>query len=244
MSNRPLSGPGDGRERDGRARLFLGSIKAQSGHDTTTGSGKTGRSPERDRIGASCAQRFCLWSRYGPIPKRAWIAMPAAGSTRAADRARVRQPPRHILGFTLIELLVVLAVIAAVIALVPFAGSQIKSAMDYRDTVNSSYRLLTRARSMAVRQGREVTVTVNLERREMRIEGAERSVAFPPQLRLDLTVADELSQEARTGRFRFYADGSASGGELELIRDSGQRAALRLDWLTGRVRLTGDNDDV
>lgn len=156
----------------------------------------------------------------------------------------LRQAPGHTGGFTLIELLVVLAVIAAVIALVPVAGSQIKSAMDYRDAVNGSYRLLTRARSMAVQEGREVTVTVNLERREMRIEGAERSVAFPPDLRLELTVAGELSQDARTGRFRFYADGSASGGELELIRDSGQRAALRLDWLTGRVRVTDANDHV
>ncbi len=139
-------------------------------------------------------------------------------------------------GFTLVELLVALAILAALVALVPTAGFQLKAAMDYRDAVGASYRMLHQARSLAIRQGDAVVVSVDLDQRHMHIVGRPDFVSFPPELRLDLTVAGEITGEG-IARFRFYPDGSATGGEMTLQRPGGRQSTLRLDWLTGRVRV-------
>lgn len=145
-------------------------------------------------------------------------------------------------GYTLIELLVVLAVIAMVVVLVPVAGVNLKATMDYRAAVQDGYRVLHQARSLAIRQGVPVIVEVDLDQRRLRIDERDERVQFPDGLVLDLTVAGELA-DARVGRFVFYSDGSSTGGTLTIARPKGPATALAVDWLTGRVRVSGVAQD-
>nr|WP_006748273.1 GspH/FimT family protein [Thioalkalivibrio paradoxus] len=131
-----------------------------------------------------------------------------------------------------------LAVLAALAALTPAAVYFLKPAMDYREAVGGSYRMLHHARSLAIRQGEAVTVSVDLERREVRIEGRAETLRIASEIGLDVTVAGEFAEDG-IARFRFYPDGSATGGTMTLRRSGGRQATVTLDWLTGRVRVEG-----
>ena len=65
--------------------------------------------------------------------------------------------------------------------------------------------------------------------------GSEPARVIPSKLKVRTIVADsEVDADGRAG-IRFYADGSATGGSIELERPGGGGLRLRVDWLLGRV---------
>ncbi|NBC88790.1 MAG: hypothetical protein GVX90_04750 [Alphaproteobacteria bacterium] len=56
-----------------------------------------------------------------------------------------------------------------------------------------------------------------------------------------LTAAEDVSEETRRARFRFFPDGSATGGRITLSRDERQYR-IDIDWLTGRVKILDGSD--
>ena len=153
---------------------------------------------------------------------------------------RIIQSPAATRGFTLIELLVVLGILAMLVGVVSLSGPRLIATMEYREAVQGSYRLLRQARSLAIRSGEIVVVAVDLEKRLLMIEGRSEGLHFKPDIQLDLLVAAEF-MEGDILRFRFYPDGSSTGGSLHLQRSAGHGNTLYVDWLTGRVRVVGDS---
>jgi len=49
-------------------------------------------------------------------------------------------------------------------------------------------------------------------------------------------VADSEVQTPERGAIRFYPDGSATGGSIQLLRPGGAGVRLRVDWLLGTIR--------
>jgi general secretion pathway protein H len=133
-------------------------------------------------------------------------------------------------GFTLIELLTVLAVLALMTAI---AGNSLTLAAP-------GIRLKAAARVLAddLRSTRHTAM----------IEGQEADLVIWPDRYLPGggTPAQELPKGARLqlvavagrpggeDRIKFFADGSSTGGRIELTL-GGHRRKVAVDWLTGRV---------
>jgi general secretion pathway protein H len=138
-------------------------------------------------------------------------------------------------GFTLVEMLVVLAVLALIMALLPplLEGGQGRAelAAAAREIAAS----LRETRSLALRDGRSESFAVDGRAGTFRAGVAGRLRHLPAGLRLTL---DRPGGDApvTAGEIRFFADGSSSGGGLQLAQ-GGRRSHVAVDWLTGRVSL-------
>jgi general secretion pathway protein H len=136
-------------------------------------------------------------------------------------------------GFTLIELLVVLVILGLVV----LGGSSALSASLPALRLKSATRImaddLRATRRLALLQRREAAFRL--------VPGAyvphegELPHALPSGTQSRLTT---IIGEARTNpdRIRFFADGSSTGGRIELQLGE-RRSGVEVDWLTGRVRV-------
>jgi len=137
-------------------------------------------------------------------------------------------------GFTLIELMVALAIAAMLLAVAPVALGRAYEAMQYRATVRSMLADMKSARLEAVRSGRPSTFTVDLETRRFGV-GEQLGSQLPEALEVRVVVAQTEIRPHGRGAIRFYPEGGATGGSVELVRPSGAGVRLRVDWLLGRV---------
>jgi len=138
-------------------------------------------------------------------------------------------------GFTLLELLVVLAIASLLLAIAPVAFQRMKESADYRGTIRTMVADLAGARLEATSTGRDVAFSVDLGQRRYGIAG-RAAHALPDSLQVRTTVAEpELGP--RIARIRFYPEGHATGGSIDVVRGSGAGTRLRTDWLDGRVSL-------
>ena len=139
-------------------------------------------------------------------------------------------------GFTLFEMLLTLAITAglAVLAVPNFApaleSARLKSAA--RDMASA----LRQARGLAVRQRLEIRLTLDIDEHRYRITGQDKIHQIPQEIELSLFTADAEVIGERRGSFRFFPDGSSTGGRVTLAVRSLQRI-VDVNWLTGQVLL-------
>jgi general secretion pathway protein H len=137
-------------------------------------------------------------------------------------------------GFTLIELIVALAVAGLLLVAVPVSLSRAYDASEYRATVRQVLAGLKSARHQAMRTGAETVFAMHTEQRRFG-SGTEMQHAFPDSLTVGMVVAEQDIDADGTGRIRFYPDGSATGGSIDILRDNGVGVRLRVDWMLGRI---------
>ena len=101
---------------------------------------------------------------------------------------------------------------------------------------------LRETRSLALERGDPAVLVLDLAKRRYGAGGSSRSKALPGDIVLEaLTAAEDISEETRRAQFRFFPDGSATGGRITLSR--GERAyRIDIDWLTGRVSILDGPD--
>jgi general secretion pathway protein H len=152
-------------------------------------------------------------------------------------------------GFTLLELLVVLAIIGLLLAIMPAALSAAMPELRLRTEARDLAITLRSARSRAISEGRKVDVTFDQE-----VPGY--AVAGEParHLRDDLSLnvfkahppasrsAGMIDTEGRI-QMRFYPDGSATGGTIELAAER-STYLVEVDWLLGGVTVIRKDEDV
>jgi len=91
-------------------------------------------------------------------------------------------------------------------------------------------------RDEAISQRQERVFTLDLEERGFATESTAELVPLDPALNIYLlTVKSERVGKSRAG-IRFFADGSSTGGRIEL-KLLGDRAAINVQWATGAVTL-------
>ena len=94
---------------------------------------------------------------------------------------------------------------------------------------------MRRLRSHAVVSGTEASLLLDpASRSYVTVPGGPR-VAFPDQVEAVDVSSNTPLLKGRVAQFRFFPDGTATGGTV-VLHDGPRVAAVRVDWLTGRVR--------
>lgn len=139
-------------------------------------------------------------------------------------------------GFTLIELLVVLVIIGLLSALVPIAFDRALPGLEVKSNTRELASVLREARSTAIRDNREASVTVNVETNRYGLDGTGKARAISGDIEVALFTATTELDEEGGGRIRFFPDGSSTGGRVTLA-GSGTTLYILVDWLSGRVEI-------
>lgn len=145
----------------------------------------------------------------------------ASGVRRASGRS----------GFTLIEMTLVLAIISLTAALALPRVSFTGGATSLRVKAFEIAAILRADRDAAVRSGRPVTSVVDLAGGRVLSSAANGAVVIPASLflRVSGAVLDGI---------RFMPDGSASGGEIFLMRaDRSGLLSVRVNPLTAAIEI-------
>ncbi|MFT6052799.1 MAG: general secretion pathway protein H [Halioglobus sp.] len=135
-------------------------------------------------------------------------------------------------GFTLLELLAALAIAGLVLAVSVPASVRMYESMQYREAVRDLITLFASARYQAINSGFAQNVEVHPELGELRLNSTVKKV--PDGVRLFVESASELNFN-NVGIIRFYPEGGASGGSVDIQKSSGAGVKVSVDWLLGTV---------
>ena len=137
----------------------------------------------------------------------------------------------------------VLAVIGLIAALASPDIQRALPGVELRAAARALVADLRATRAEALGRGTPASLALDLDRRRYRAAGAAEATELPADVTLEATVAasDRISADRRgAGRriavYRFFPDGTATGGGITLRRD-GRAYALSIDWMTGHVRI-------
>ncbi len=137
-------------------------------------------------------------------------------------------------GFTLIEMLVVLTILAVtttlVVPLVAGGSEGARLQMAVSDLA-TAFRL---TRSAAITRNTDMSLMIDVDKRTFGSAVVSQR-SFAPDIDAKLTYAAGLGSGTTDGGFRFFPDGSSTGGDVTLSL-RGKQTTLCVDWLTGVVR--------
>ncbi|MEM8975948.1 MAG: type II secretion system protein [Pseudomonadota bacterium] len=147
-------------------------------------------------------------------------------------------------GFTLLELLFVLGIVAVVLVL---ASARIRPSVGAElSIVEASESLalnLARARNASVRQGVITSYSLDIEDRSFYGLNDSVSHRYRPEIDVRARVARDDQVIRGVATFRFWPDGSSTGGEV-VFENDGVRYVVRVDWLTGAVAVARGESEV
>jgi general secretion pathway protein H len=136
-------------------------------------------------------------------------------------------------GFTLLELLAALAILALLAALAVPALTAPSDGIRLRTAAEQIAAALRLARANAIVRNGEVALVIDAEGRTIgREDGPVQQ--FASDVSVQLTIAESERATPTRGGFRFFADGSSTGGDI-VLRLPGRELRLCVDWLTGKV---------
>lgn len=151
----------------------------------------------------------------------------------------MRMGRRRFGGFTLIELLLVLTIVALVLALAPSLLHKAFPVLKLKAAARDLVQEIRYVQNAAIIDNTPARIRFDLTSGEYRSDQVNDGQvrALPGGLALSLGRAHESDPQAhKLVSFRFYPDGSSSGGVLYLSNDR-QSLRISVDWLTSKVRV-------
>ena len=146
-------------------------------------------------------------------------------------------------GVTFLELILVLLIISVTLALVaPTIGGRLRSG-DLRRTAVQLRAAMALMRVGAVRQGQETVLVIDPRTNSYWREPEGESITIPPENGI-LSARSRWVRDAGEIEFRFYPDGTNSGGEVRIERRQGVALTtyvLFLDPLLGTATIWRDD---
>jgi general secretion pathway protein H len=152
------------------------------------------------------------------------------------SRATHERATRGQHGFTLLELIVAMGILALALALVAPSLNRARLGVAVRSAAFELAAHLRSARAAAREANAERVLTIDVDGRRYWAEGVVPPRQLPQSIALDLTVPTSERVGGGMARVRFFPDGSTSGARV-VLDDGRSAAAIRVDWLTGDVRL-------
>jgi len=156
----------------------------------------------------------------GELDEAIGAAAPESDGMTLPETSRDRR--EH--GFTLLELIVVLVILGLALSLVLAQGPVRSPTVEFDSTVRQVTGALRLARSRAIADDRMVAV-----------------LFVPRGFRLDQETPIAFSSDISVSGKRlisFTPDGGSSGGEV-MLRMGERQMVIGVDWLSGRVTLSG-----
>jgi general secretion pathway protein H len=139
-------------------------------------------------------------------------------------------------GFTLIEILLVMTLMGLLMALVLPAFARVMPGVELHKSVVQLASALRSARSTAVSRANEVCIEIDQDQGLYGIEGAEQRHKLAGQIRWMDSEFTKVSAGDDVRCVRFFPHGGSSGAAFAL-ENSDRRYQIRVDWLTGAVRI-------
>jgi general secretion pathway protein H len=136
-------------------------------------------------------------------------------------------------GFTLLEMLVVLTILGIVAGIAlprltrPSDGLRLQAAA--RDLVGA----LRLTRATAILRNAAIVLVIDVDQRAFESPAVARK-AFAADIRAQLKVAEPERITPSRGGFRFFPDGSSTGGDLSL-RLGVKETRICVNWLDGQA---------
>lgn len=120
------------------------------------------------------------------------------------------------------------------ISLAPAAFQRMMPGLELKTSARQIAATLREARSLAIRDNREMAMIVDTEAKAYHLATQSRAQTLDEGLSVELTTAVSEQLDEGAGRIRFFPDGTSTGGRVRLSR--GERSyAIIVDWLSGRV---------
>lgn len=142
-------------------------------------------------------------------------------------------PAHAISGFSLIEMLAALAILALATAFILPLALRPSDALRLDAAAQDLVAALRLTRAAAIAHAADAALTVDVERRTFE-SPAVPARSLPADLSVKLKIAEP--ERARShGGFRFFPDGSSTGGDMVLALH-GREAKICVDWLSGIAR--------
>jgi general secretion pathway protein H len=145
-------------------------------------------------------------------------------------------------GFTLLELIVVLFIVVLGFAAIGINLSSGNDSAELKVTARDIVSALRYARGQALISHQETTITLNLVKNSYTVSSRAKVYAIPKAIKVTVVTAQSEINDEGVGNIRFFADGSSTGGRINLSRGN---AAWQIDinWLTGKIELN-DTDAI
>lgn len=148
----------------------------------------------------------------------------------------------HNKGFTLLELLIVLAIIVLGFSVVAFNASSGKGSLEQKAAVRDIVSALRYARGQALTFHQEKTVSFDLAKNSYTISGRDKEYTIPKAIDVTIVTAESELTGKGQGNFRFYPDGSSSGGRI-LLERAHRAIQIDISWLTGHINVEDASGD-
>jgi general secretion pathway protein H len=148
----------------------------------------------------------------------------------------MKRQGERVAGFTLLEMLVVLAILAMVSAA---GASFVRPRPDALALDSAALNLaayLRSARTHAMQVNRDASFTIDVEGRRYWTETLPERFDIPKSASVSLYSASSERVEETVGRIKFFADGSSTGGRIQL-KSMQRRLDVTVDWLTGATHI-------
>jgi len=144
-------------------------------------------------------------------------------------------------GFTLIEIVVVVSLIGLLLAAISVSIGEGLTGAKVRAASRDLAAALRYTRTQAIVKRESQVLEVNVDARSYRAPG-RAEVALPKQMTMKLLTASSEQVDEGIGRIRFFADGSSTGGHIEVMREQAVWG-IDVNWLTGEVSLRQGADE-
>ena len=157
---------------------------------------------------------------------------PRPNDARAMTGGSLSTSARGDEGMTLIEILVVVAILGLMAAAVSADWHRTSRSRRLSDIGARVHALLDAARVEALRSGRDLSVEVDTAGRRLSVSAIDKVLVLPAELTVSARLADLGTQPAIV----MLADGSSTGGAIEIALPDGPSLTVTVSWVTGMVR--------